>query len=282
MGFDQKQFLQALPNGQELQQNSIFSPLNLHIFDSVGSTNQTLWDLIEKGAPCGTVVIAAQQTAGRGQWGRQWVSHLGGLYLSIAIAPNITATNAPHLTLSSAWGITAALRNHHIPALIKWPNDLILTNRKLGGILTETRVRDGKIAKAAIGLGINWENQVPPTGINLQTFQQQNPHLETITSIENLAAIAIQGILNGYQQLQKMGIEKLLTSYQELLSNIGHPIEVDGNKGEILGVNQAGQLRVKFSPETPRPNTNLVQESVCEICYSPGTISLGYQTTTVN
>jgi BirA family biotin operon repressor/biotin-[acetyl-CoA-carboxylase] ligase len=262
--------------------NCQLSPLNLHIFDRVGSTNQTLWELIEQGAPAGTVVIAKQQTAGRGQWGRQWVSHLGGLYLSIAIAPNISATNAPHLTLSSAWGIVAALRDRHIPALIKWPNDLILTNRKLGGILTETRVRDGKIAKAVIGLGLNWANQVPVTGINLQTFQQQNPDPETITSIENLAAIALQGILNGYQYLQSEGIDQLLISYQELLSNIGHQIEVDKNKGEIIGVNQAGQLRVKFYPKTPTAETHLVSDAACEICYSPGTISLGYKTTPIN
>ncbi|OCR00756.1 biotin--[acetyl-CoA-carboxylase] ligase [Oscillatoriales cyanobacterium USR001] len=277
MAFNQKQLIQALQNGQEAQQNKILSPLNLHIFDSVGSTNQMIWDLIEQGSPAETVVIAEQQTAGRGQWGRQWISQFGGLYLSIAIAPNITATNAPHLTLSSAWGITAALRDRHIPVLIKWPNDLILTNRKLGGILTETRVRDGKIAKAVIGIGINWTNPVPPTGINLQTFQQENLHLEPITSIENLAAIALKGILTGYQYLQNQGIEKLLTSYQKLLSNIGSFIEVDGNKGEIIGVNKAGELRVKFYPKTPITENNYINTSAWENSYSPGTISLGYE-----
>jgi len=66
------------------------------------------------------------------------------------------------------------LREHGIPVGLKWPNDLMLCGRKLGGILTETKVQQGRITKAVVGVGINW-NPVPETGINLLSFQANQP-----------------------------------------------------------------------------------------------------------
>lgn len=241
----------------------------VHIFPSLPSTNQTLWELIDQGAPPGTAVIAAEQTAGRGQWGRQWLSSAGGLYLSWAIAPDLPVADSAQLTLCSAWGIAQALREQGIPVWLKWPNDLILTERKLAGILTETRVQKGRIVQAVIGAGINWANPVPETGINLQTFLASEP-TPRIASLETLAAIALKGLTAGYRQLQQGGIEFLLPSYLELLSGVGHQVSIDGCKGTIIGVTATGELRVQI-PSAP---TDTISNS--EINLKPGTISLGY------
>ena len=85
-------------------------PFAIHIYDTVSSTNSVLWELIDRGSTEGTVVIAAQQTAGRGQRGHQWRSPLGGLYLSLALTPDLDAQKALLLTISSAWGIATTLR----------------------------------------------------------------------------------------------------------------------------------------------------------------------------
>jgi BirA family biotin operon repressor/biotin-[acetyl-CoA-carboxylase] ligase len=248
-------------------------PLSFHIFETLPSTNQTLWELLDQGATPGTVVIALEQTAGRGQWGRQWQSSTGGLYLSVALAPNLVATNSAHLTLGSAWGIATTLRSYGIPALIKWPNDLILCKRKLGGILTETRVQQGRITKAVVGVGINWANLVPETGINLESFLQQQPIEANAlraqfanASLERLAAMTLQGILSGYQQVSLEGIDALLPAYVELLSCRGRSVIVDGRSGVIVGVVSTGELQVRL-------NSLAAAE---EICFKPGTISLGY------
>lgn len=148
---------------------------SISIFDRVASTNQTVWELLALGAPPGTIAIAREQTAGRGQRGRHWQSQIGGLYLSMAVAPNLAAVNAGALTMAVAWAIATGLRSVGIPVLLKWPNDLILAKRKLGGILTETRVRQGRVTKAVIGVGINWSNPVPETGINLESFLANLP-----------------------------------------------------------------------------------------------------------
>src|SRR5919199_4760228 len=239
MGFNQQQFKIALQDvrdtlsvGDNLPEIGQPQGMSLQVFETLPSTNQTLWELLNQGAASGTVVIAQQQTAGRGQWGRQWQSMLGGLYLSLALAPNLQASNSAQLTLCSAWGIATALRAYSIPVFLKWPNDLLLKGRKLGGILTQTRVQQGQITKAVVGVGVNWSNCVPDLGINLQSFceEQLSP---SVTSLEMLAAIVLQGLHLGHQYWSEKGIEILLKSYLELLDNQGGHVVVEGNPGVI-------------------------------------------------
>ena len=241
-------------------------PLKLFCFDIIASTNQILWQLLDAGIEPPFAAIARQQTAGRGQWGRQWQSSRGGLYLSLAFNPKIPAVAAPHLTLCSAWGIANTLRQQQIPVQLKWPNDLTLQGRKLGGIKIETRVQQGKIYQAVIGVGINWSNPVPQVGINLQSFWQNcsNP---PISSLEMLVAITINGLVNGLRRYLIEGIDSLLSSYLELLENRGQNVIINGCRGVVVGVTTLGELRVRFQ----------ASGSTTEVTLPPGTISLGYQ-----
>src|SRR5207237_8433934 len=153
---------------------------------------------LNQGAKTGSVVIATEQTAGRGQWGRQWVSPSGGLYLSVAYAPKLEATNSYQLTLATAWGIAAQLQKCGVSVGIKWPNDLVLNGRKLGGILTETKVQKGQITQAVIGVGINWCNLVPETGINLELWQSSQ-NSRPIPSLEMITSTVLLGIESGLE-----------------------------------------------------------------------------------
>ncbi|NEO54560.1 MAG: biotin--[acetyl-CoA-carboxylase] ligase [Okeania sp. SIO3B5] len=278
--FNKEKFIDSLSNLQGVSDKLTASTFaNLHIFLSLPSTNQTLWQLIDSGNPS-SIVIASQQTAGRGQWGRNWQSTVGGLYMSIAIAksntiaPNISISQTSQLTLSSAWGIASSLRNYGVPVQVKWPNDLILEHKKLGGILTETRVHKKKISQAVIGVGINWANSVPETGINLQSYYRKQSKPE-IFSLEMLAAIVFHGLDSGIKQLLESGIESILPSYQQLLINIGQQVVVEDRIGTIVGVTTNGELRVKFNQDSASLLTQ-PQISSSEIFLKPGTISLGY------
>lgn len=264
MGFSQERLADALQSTLRLGGGQ--NPFTVHVFNRLISTNQTLWGLIEQGAGAGTVVIASQQTAGRGQWGRQWQSQQGGLYLSLAIEPRLPASQSAQLTLCSAWGIATALRECGIPVSLKWPNDLVLAKRKLGGILTETRVHQGQIAKAVVGVGINWANEVPETGINLQSFCNE-AGCPAITSLETLAAITLTGLASGYQFLAEKGIADLLPAYSALLTSLGQPVVLEGRQGVVVGVSSQGELKVRFDNE----------ETGLETCLQPGEIALGYK-----
>ncbi len=256
----------------------------IHWTDTVASTNQMLWDLIDQGAGAGTVAIAAQQQAGRGQWGRQWQSLPGGLYLSVGLRPQQAIEHAPQLTLCSAWGIAIALRQYDIPVQLKWLNDLVLNGYKLGGILTETRIRRGQMSDMVVGIGINWINAVPESGINLKTWQsaQRGSNLfsdssQTITSLEMLGAIALYGLMKGYTYWQYYGIQSLIPHYEQLLVNLGQRVEVEGRSGEVVGINEDGTLRVRLL--TPFESGLKTSESPVhspEISVKPGMVQLGY------
>lgn len=276
MIFNQQQFETALQEVKsKLSLEGKFPEISLYTFATLPSTNQKLWELVKEGATELTVVIAEQQTAGKGQWGRQWQSAPGGLYLSVSLAPNLQASESAQLTLCSAWGIAQALRAYGIPVFLKWPNDLILLGRKLGGILTETRVQQGQITKAVVGVGINWINSVPETGISLQSFCQEELS-SAVISLESLAAIVIQGLNCGYQSWLDQGIQILLQSYLELLDSLGRQVIVDGNPGIITGVTPTGELRVSLTSKEVAVAGAPEQASLREICLKPGTIGLGY------
>jgi BirA family transcriptional regulator, biotin operon repressor / biotin---[acetyl-CoA-carboxylase] ligase len=263
---DRQQLQAALETGRE----SYFLPFSLHLFTTVNSTNQTLWELLSQGAKPGTVVIATQQTAGRGQWGRQWISPVGGLYLSVAIAPDLAANHSYLLTFATAWGIAKQLQNCGISVGIKWPNDLVLEQRKLGGILTETKVQQEKISQAVIGVGINWNNPVPPTGINLEMWQT-GKELKSISSVEMLAAQVLLGIESGIRCLFEEGVNRLLPAYGDLLTNMGDRVYLNNLPGVVVGVTHTGELHVRMEPSAAKLATTR------EIYLQPGTISLGYR-----
>lgn len=262
-------------------------PFDLHIFESVASTNKTLWELLAQ-EPSGVgdgefppiktthsdsryVVIAAEQTAGRGQWGRKWVSSRGGLYLSYGFVPKLDINSGYQLTLASAWGIAEQLRKYGIEVEIKWPNDLVLDGRKLGGILTETKVRTSKITQAVIGVGINWTNPVPSSGVNLDCWNNQGSPSK-ISCLEKLAAVVLLGIDSGIQCLEQEGVNILLSRYTKLLSNLGDIVKVnDDFSGTVIGVTSTGNLHLR------RSTSDTFSGKPSSVFLQPGTISLGYR-----
>jgi BirA family transcriptional regulator, biotin operon repressor / biotin---[acetyl-CoA-carboxylase] ligase len=240
--------------------------LNLHIFDTLPSTNQKLAELVANGAPAGTIVIARTQTAGRGQRGREWYSAPGGLYLSLALTPDLPATHGHQLTMGIAWGIANQLRQLGIPVSIKWPNDLILNGRKLGGILTETRIHRDRIHQAIVGVGINHTNPVEGVAINLAPSLNDRPNYGSFT-IEVLASCTIEGIISGYQRCTPATIDSLLSDYLKLLNARGTSVMVNGKLGTVLGISSRGELHIGFSTTT--------EDS--EIYLTPGSFTLGYE-----
>lgn len=284
--FAAQRFAAALHMVQQCDSEQAFTgAVMLHQFDQLASTNQTAWGLFEQAASEGTVVIALEQTAGRGQWGRQWLSSRGGLYLSALLLPDLPVEHAAQLTIAPALGIAKALRDIPgrlsgvetvLPIQLKWLNDLVIDRRKLGGILTETRMQQGRITKAVVGVGINWCNPVPAHAVTLRSLLEAEP-IPLIESLELLAAITIHGLLAGYQRWQRQGIEPLLEEYTNLLRP--RRVELPEGAGTIVGVTATGELRVRLEIAHNSVSAATVNNTTAEILRKPGTISLGYSPT---
>ncbi len=129
----------------------------LHLLESVGSTNLEALKRAAAGAPEGTVVIADEQTAGRGRLSRSWQSPPGcNLYLSLVLKPAVEPAAAPQLTLLAGVAVAETL-SRWCPGRVglKWPNDVQVRDRKVCGILTEMRISGGGISSVIVGIGIN-------------------------------------------------------------------------------------------------------------------------------
>jgi BirA family biotin operon repressor/biotin-[acetyl-CoA-carboxylase] ligase len=144
---------------------------NFHHFPVVDSTNTMLLAAAANGAPEGTVYLADEQTAGRGRSGHEWHSAAGtsdepaGLYISLLARPALHLHQALWLSLATGLAAQSAIRatsGLHID--LRWPNDLLLGHKKLGGILVETAVEpDATLRYAVIGIGINLnQSSFPP------------------------------------------------------------------------------------------------------------------------
>lgn len=124
----------------------------LFFFESVGSTNSEALKNPEAGDK--SLFIAEDQTAGRGREDRRWEASEGGIYMTVFLKPERITENMPALTLAAGLAVSRVIEN----SMIKWPNDIILGNKKVAGILTEAR-SDENGAIIAVGIGINANNK---------------------------------------------------------------------------------------------------------------------------
>jgi BirA family biotin operon repressor/biotin-[acetyl-CoA-carboxylase] ligase len=138
----------------------LFGKRTFHFFKT-DSTNRVAMELGFAGEPEGAVVMAEEQTAGRGRAGRAWHSEKGtGLYVSILLRPRLAPAQAPLLTMLAGISAQAAVQalTGLVPEL-KWPNDLLLSGKKLGGILTEMHAEPSAVRFVVVGIGINANQQ---------------------------------------------------------------------------------------------------------------------------
>ncbi len=126
-------------------------------YDTVESTQKLAHEEASRGAPEGTIVIAEEQTAGKGQLGRAWHSPKGtGIWMSLIVRPAIPIPKAPQLTLLTAVAMAKAIESLlDVNVQIKWPNDLLIGGKKMCGILIQLNAEFDRIHYLVIGMGIN-------------------------------------------------------------------------------------------------------------------------------
>lgn len=129
---------------------------NIMYFQTLGSTNNKAKELALSNVPHGTVIISEEQTEGRGRLGRNWSSpKFKGIWLSIILRPDTDPLNVPKVTQVGAAAVIKALNELDINAYVKWPNDIILNEKKVCGILTEMSGELNKVNYVVMGIGIN-------------------------------------------------------------------------------------------------------------------------------
>jgi BirA family biotin operon repressor/biotin-[acetyl-CoA-carboxylase] ligase len=128
----------------------------VHYWDEADSTNAVLVRLSKEGAVEGTVVIADAQTQGRGRIGKPWFSPPGvNLHLSVLLKPPIPLNEARLLTLIGSLAVADAVEAHGVKVQVKWPNDVLVNDKKIAGVLAEVQTHDGRVEQMILGIGAN-------------------------------------------------------------------------------------------------------------------------------
>lgn len=200
--------------------------LNMIHFDTINSTNIKAKELASSDVSDGTVVVSEEQTAGRGRLGRTWISPKNkGVWMSIILRPHIDPIYASRVTLVAAAAVFNAMKDLQIPALIKWPNDIVLNNKKVCGILTEMSAELNRIHYLVIGIGVNVNTDADEFPEEIKDIAT-SIKAEINNHIDRKALLA--GIINHFEPL-----------YNELVNynNIAASIDICRNNSIFLGKN---------------------------------------------
>jgi len=220
----------------------------IYYFDGVPSTMNIAMQLGIKGAPEGTLVVAEYQTKGRGRLGRSWFSpKYKGIYLSLLLKPKISPIDAPILTLLAAVSICEAVKAiTGLDTQIKWPNDILIHHKKLGGILTELNAEMDEINFVIIGIGLNVNNDKKTLVSGATSLREQKK--ENINRI-NLMQEILRRIEANYLSFQERGAHPLIEKWREHSITLGKRIKVYSHKehieGEAIDIDMDGGLLVR-------------------------------------
>ncbi len=220
-------------------------------YKQLDSTNTEIARLATEGAAHGTVVVADAQSAGKGRRGRGWESPAGeNIYMSILLRPDCLPDRAPMLTLVMAYSVAKVLKElGFLDVQIKWPNDLVLSGKKICGILTEMQLKDTEIDYVVVGVGIN---------VNTSKFPEElkdtatSLYLESgiVSDRETLVEAIVEYFDEAYCQfLETQDLSFLREAYNDMLVNVGREVRVLEPRNEYIayaqGINASGELLVR-------------------------------------
>jgi BirA family biotin operon repressor/biotin-[acetyl-CoA-carboxylase] ligase len=224
-----------------------------HAFDAIGSTNEEARRLALAGARHGTLVIANRQEAGRGREGRAWYSPSGGVWLSVVTRPELSLEVATLLPATAAVAAADAIEAHHsLKVGLKWPNDLLLADRKLGGILVESASRGDRLEWAVVGIGINVYTRIEefPDGLRETATSLWTAGVVRGLDREALASTLYDRVLRRTAELARAGPRPVLEAYAVRDVLVGRRVAVqaaDGGRiaGTARGLDPGGALVVE-------------------------------------
>ncbi len=224
-------------------------------YDIVDSTNDIARKLASEGAEEGTVVLAGMQRAGKGRLNREWLSPKGGLWFSVILRPYIKPSEAMRVTMIGGVAVARTLAKFGLDARIKWPNDVLINDKKVCGILTEMRSLGSKIDFLILGIGINanFDLEELPESIRDQTTTLREK-LGKDLDVQELLSCLLEEIDKCYVLLKSGNSSRLLYMWRELNDTLGRDVEITTQKETIQGialdVDGSGALIVRMKDGT--------------------------------
>jgi len=213
----------------------------VHYFREVSSTMDVARELARGGCPALTVVVADRQHRGRGRLNRPWLSEDGGLYVTVVLRPLLPPAFGSQVVFCASLALAQILgRFYAVDAAVKWPNDVLVADRKIAGLLSEMEAETDRIAYLNVGIGINVNND--PTHANPQAVSLQRLLLRPVSRKELLARF-----LNDFQhRLEHSPAPELVAEWKSRCVTLGREVEIVTHRqtlqGRAVDVDAAGSL----------------------------------------
>lgn len=240
-----------LPREIKRHLNTLRLGKSIEYLARVDSTNRRAKEMGLQGALEGTLVVAEEQTRGRGRLDRQWFSPRGGIWFSILLRPDLSPQQAPLLTLLTSLAGVKGIKNATGYSLyIKWPNDLFWQGKKAAGILTEINAEMDRINFVVVGVGINANIRHDhfPEDISSEAISLMEEEGESV-SRPKLLATFLNEMEKMYDQAQVEGFKELIGEWKKYSTTLGKRVEVKTPRGIIKGkavdINEEGALMVE-------------------------------------
>ena len=201
-------------------------------YNHIQSTNTTAYQMAEAGADEWTVIVADTQTRGKGRDGNRWESPIGGLWFTVILRPEFSVAKLPILQFFAALAVRDAIEEEtRIHVQIKWPNDLVISTRKLGGILVESKTLGENVQFAAIGIGlnVNQEQIQLPKGATSLLIAREQP-----TDLRKLLKRITDQMRSKYRDLQDP--PRIMKAWWENCSHRLLRVQISSPGDSIIGV----------------------------------------------
>ena len=222
----------------------------VHFAKETDSTNEWVKKLSREHAPEGTLAVTEFQSAGKGRLGRKWEAPEGSsVMMSILLRPAFEPQYAAMLTLVMGLSVAQAVQDLNISVSIKWPNDVVVSRKKICGILTEMGLENGKIREVVIGDGIN---------VNLEEIPEElqdkatSLYLETGKKYDRnrIIGLVMEKFEKNYEKfIQTCDLSLMLDEYNAMLANRNQPVRILDKispwEGTAAGINEQGELLVR-------------------------------------
>lgn len=227
-----------------------FIGTSLVCLPEIDSTNARVRQLAEQDAAEGTVVIADRQSAGKGRLGRRWESPSAvNLYCSILLRPQIPVQQAPQLTFLSAVAVAETLKQRYqLSVKVKWPNDVLVSGKKIAGLLNEMNAETEQIHFVILGIGVNLNMTADqfPKELN---YPATSVLLERGEEIDRVAFIRefLQRIDRYYAEFLQDGFGPIRRRWEALCDLMNQRVQIDqGLQGTVVGLDTDGALRLQL------------------------------------
>jgi BirA family transcriptional regulator, biotin operon repressor / biotin---[acetyl-CoA-carboxylase] ligase len=223
----------------------------VHYFPEIDSTMTEARRMARSGCPPFTVVVAERQTLGRGRLKRTWHSSDGGLYFTLVLRPDLRPEDSGQINFLASVVLATVLQDHcGIDAGVKWPNDILVGNRKIAGMLSEQETDGARVHYVNIGIGLNVNNDAIPVEPNAISLKE-------LLGKQVLRAPLLSRFLNELERnMEKMSWEATLEAWRKLTVTLNRHVKVvtarEAVEGVALDVDNTGALMVQLADGTPK------------------------------